>query len=290
MLFFRKDLLGQAGVQPPKTWDEVVQVADAVQKKSGTAGLAMYYGKGNGAQNLFLWLNHLWGRGGDIFADNFRATRFNEPVAVEATQAYLDYLLKHKVAAPGSVQFVEADAVNSVAQGNSAMVMVWWWVYPQLAGGPQSTLKLEQVGFAPMPQFSGGKPVSYALSLPFAISASSGQKEAAFEFLKWVSSPELEVACATDKSDKDTADIVVTHKASFNNEKVNEANFGLHRVAGQSLEGSRIMPQLKEWPQIASVLENTISELATGSKPVRAGLDGAAQEVDRLLRRAGYRR
>ena len=288
MLFYRKDLLDQAGVQPPKSWDELVTVADAVQKKSGIAGVAMYYGKGNGGQNLFLWLNHLWGAGGDIFTPDFKTTRFNEPAGVEATQRYLDYLLKHKVAAPGSVQFVEADAVNSVAQGNSAMVMVWWWVYPQLTGS-QSTLKPEQVAFAPMPRYAPDKPASYALSLPFAVSANSKNKDAAWEFMKWVSSPELEVACATDKSDKDTADIVVTHKSSFVDPKVNEVNNGLHRVAAQSLEGSRIMPQLKEWPQIAAVLENTISELATGAKPVKAGLDAAAQEADRILRRAGRR-
>lgn len=290
LLFYRKDLFDAAGLQPPKTWDEVVSAGRAIQEKNpNVAGLAMYYGKGNGAQNLFLWLNHLWGRGGDIFADNFARTRFNEPAAVEATQQYLDYLLKHKVAAPGSVQFVEADAVNSVSQGNSAMVMVWWWVYATLTGA-QSRLKPEQVGFAPMPQMPGGRPVSYAISLPYAISANSGQKEAAFEFLKWVGSPELEVDIASDKSDPNTADIVVTHTASFANERVNAANNGLHRVAARSLEGSRIMPQLREWPQIASVLENTISELATGAKPVKAGLDDAAAEVDRLLRRAGYRR
>jgi len=289
MLFYRKDLFEQAGVQPPKTWDEVVSVADAVQKKSGISGVAMYYGKGNGQQNLFLWLNHLWGKGSDIFADNFRTTRFNDSAGIEATQQYLDLLLRHKVAAPGSVQFVEGDAVNSVAQGNSAMVMVWWWVYSVLTGD-KSTLKPEQVGFAPMPQMPGAKPVSYALSLPFAVSSLSKKQDAAWEFMKWVSSPELEIACAIDKSDPNTADIVVTHKASFLDSRVNEANFGLHRVAAQSLEGSRIMPQLKEWPQIAVVLENTISELATGAKPVKAGLDAAAQEIDRILRRAGYRR
>ncbi len=288
MLFYRKDLFEQAGVQPPKTWDEVVTVADAVQKKSGIPGVAMYYGKGNGQQNLFLWINHLWGKGSDIFADNYKTTRFNEPAGVEATQQYLDLLLKHKVAAPGSVGFVEGDATNSVAQGNSAMVMVWWWVYSVLTGS-KSTLKPEQVGFAPMPQMPGGAPVSYALSLPFAVSGLSKKKDAAWEFMKWVSSPELEVACATDKSDPESADIVVTHKASFLDPKVNEANFNLHRVAAQTLEGSRILPQIKEWPQIAVVLENTISELATGSKPVKAGLDQAAQEVDRILRRAGRR-
>lgn len=289
MLFYRKDLLEAAGVQPPKTWDEVVTVAGAVQAKTGVPGIAMYYGKGNGQQNLFLWMNYLWGKGADLFSEDYSQTRFTEPAAIEATQAYLDLLLKHKVTAPGSVQFVEGDAVNSMAQGNAAMVMVWWWVYSVLTGS-KSTLKPEQVGFAPMPRYADGQPVSYALSLPFAISSLSKQTDPAWEFMKWVSRPELEQECAIDKSDANTADIVVTQTASFLNPKVNEVNHGLHAVAAKSLEGSRILPQLKEWPQIATTLENKISELATGSQPVKDGLDQAAQDIDRILRRAGYRK
>lgn len=290
MLFYRKDLLEAAGLEPPATWEKVVEVGDAVQRRApGVAGVAMYYGKGNAAQNLFLWLNHLWGRGSDILTADNAGARFNEPAGVEATQLYLDYLLKHRVAAPGSVQFVESDAVNSVAQGNSAMVMVWWWVYSVLTG-PNSRLRREQVGFAPVPQFADGRRVSYAISLPFAVSAFSARKEAAWEFMKWVSSPALEIACATDKSDPNTADIVVTHTASFLDARVNEANGGLHRVAAQSLEGSRIMPQLQAWPQIAAVLENTISELAAGGKAVKPALDDAARETERILRRTGRSR
>jgi multiple sugar transport system substrate-binding protein len=141
-----------------------------------------------------------------------------------------------------------------------------------------------------MPKYADGKPVSYALSLPFAISALSKQKDAAWEFMKWVSRPALEQECAIDKSDPNTSDIVVTHTESFLDPKVNEVNHGLHAVAAKSLEGSRILPQLKEWPQIATTLENTISELATGSQPVKDGLERAAQDIDRILRRAGYRK
>jgi multiple sugar transport system substrate-binding protein len=46
--------------------------------------------------------------------------------------------------------------------------------------GEKSSLKPEQVGFAPMPQFDSGAPVSYALSLPFAVSALSKKKDAAW--------------------------------------------------------------------------------------------------------------
>jgi multiple sugar transport system substrate-binding protein len=201
---------------------------------------------------------------------------------------YLDLLLRHKVAAPGSVQFVEGDAVTSVAQGKSAMVMVWWWVYSVLTG-PNSTLKPEQVGFAPMPSFPGAKAATFALTLPFAVSAQSRRKDAAFEFLKWAGNPDLEVKVATDKSDPNTADIVVTHKSSFVNERVNAANFGLHREASKSLEGARIMPQLRDWPQMAEVLESTISLLASSGSPVKAGLDDAARQIDAIIRRSGRR-
>lgn len=289
MLFYRRDLLEAAGVAPPTTWDEVVTASNAVQQRNpNVSGIAMYYGKGNGQQNLFLWLNHLWGRGGDVLTSDERGVRFNEEAGVQATQQYLDYLLRHRVAAPGSVQFVEGDAVNSVAQGNSAMVVVWWWVYSVLTGA-QSRLTREQVGFAPVPQMAGGRPVSYAISLPFAISAGSQRKEAAWEFMKWISAPEQEVAVATDKSDPNLADIVVTHTSSFTNEAVNAANGGLHRVAARSLEGSRIMPQTRDWPQIATTLENTLSELASARGQVKPALDNAARETERILRRSARR-
>jgi multiple sugar transport system substrate-binding protein len=289
MLFYRRDLLEAAGVAPPTTWDEVITVSNAVQQRNpNVSGIAMYYGKGNGQQNLFLWLNHLWGRGGDVLTADERGARFNDEIGVQATQQYLDYLLRHRVAAPGSVQFVEGDAVNSVAQGNSAMVVVWWWVYSVLTGA-QSRLTRDQVGFAPVPQMAGGQRVSYALSLPFAISSGSARKDAAWEFMKWVTMAEQEVAIAIDKSDPQLADIVVTHTASFDNEAVNAANGGLHRVAARSLVGSRIMPQTRDWPQVATVLENTLSELAAARGAVKPALDNAARETERILRRTARR-
>jgi multiple sugar transport system substrate-binding protein len=288
LFFYRKDLYEQAGVQPPATWEELPDTLRRVQERAqNTAGIAMYYGKGNGGQNLFLWLNHVWGKGGDVLNADL-SPRFNDAAGTEATQMYLDLLLRHRVAAPGSVQFVESDAVNSVAQGNSAGVMVWWWTWSVLTGA-QSRLQREQVGFAPMPRMANGRPATYALSLPFGIAAGSRRKDACWEFLKWLSNPELEVSVVTDKSDPDTADIVTTHTANFTHPDVNRVNFGLHEQAVRSLEGSRIMPQLREWPQVAEVLENTISELATGGKTVRAGLDEAARNVANVLRRAGRR-
>ena len=286
LLFHRRDLLEKAGLKPSTTWDELVAVAKAVQDANpGISGIAMDYGKGNGFQNLFTWVNYLRGKGADIVDDGGQV-RFNDPAGVEATQMYLDMLLKHKVANPGSVGFVEGDKVNSMAQGNAAMVMVWWWAYSVLTG-PRSTLKPEQVGFVNVPSFNNGNASNIGQCMPFAISKLSKNKEAAWEVLKWMANPDLEKDVATDKSNPDTAEIIVVHKASLADEKVNAVNHGLQKAGLASLETARPMPQFRAWPQVASVLENTISLLAANGAPVKPALDEAANEVRRIMRRMG---
>ena len=288
LLFYRKDLLQQVGAAPPETWEDVIAVSKAVQQRTGIAGIAMDYGKGNGAQNLFTWLNFLWGKGGELVDGGGRA-RFNDASGVEATQAYLDLRLKHRVANPGSVQFQENDKVNSMAQGNSAMMCGWWWGYPVMIGA-NGRLTKEQVGFAQIPSFQNGKRVTLGNCMPISVSKLSRNKEAAWECLKWMANPELEIETATDKSKPANNDMIVTRTASFLNERVNQANNDIHREGLKSLQTARAIPQLRAWPHVAALLESTISELASNGLPVKPALDEIAMHVDRITRKSGDRK
>ena len=100
LMFYRKDLFDKLGLKPPATWDQMIEVGKQVQAKSDLAGVAMYYGKTAG-QNLMIWFNYLWGMGGELL-DAKGQPAFNSAQGVAATQAYIDVLLKHKVAPPGS--------------------------------------------------------------------------------------------------------------------------------------------------------------------------------------------
>ena len=285
MLFYRKDLLEKAGQTPPKTFADFITVARAVQEKTGVAGIAMDYGKGNSSQNLFLWLNYLWGNGSDIFGSDNKP-RFNDAAGLKATSMYTDLVLKEKVANPGSVQFNESDMVNSMAQGTSAMIMQWWWAYPQLVSG-RSTLNADQVGFTTVPSLDAAHPASVTTSMPFSLFKPSKNKDAAWEYMKWMCNPDLEVEIAADKSDPDTNEIMVTHKSSFENPKLNELSRGLHKAGLECLAAARPMPQIREWPQVASMIEIAISDICSGSKPVKTAMDDAAAQVERSMRRSG---
>lgn len=279
LMFYRKDVFNRLGLKPPETWDQMVDVGRQIQSKTDMAGVAMYYGKTSG-QNLMIWFNYLWGMGGELL-DAKGQPAFNSPQGVAATQAYVDVLLKHKVAPAGSATFNETDAVNSVAQGKSAMVPVWWWRYAGLVDPKTSTLKSDQIGFAPLPSMPGREATTYTNTWFYGINRNSKQKNAAMEFLTWLSDPALERSVLLDRR---LNEVVAMQTANLIDGDVNLRFGGMHLFGAQALKGARGTPLFAQWPQVSDILEATISEIVAGQVTVKAGLDAAAAKARRALR------
>jgi multiple sugar transport system substrate-binding protein len=279
LMFYRKDVFDRLGLKAPGTWDDMVEAGKLISSKTDMAGVAMYYGKTAG-QNLMIWFNYLWGMGGDLL-DAKGQPAFNSPAGVAATQAYIDVLLKHKAAAPASASFNETDAVNSVAQGKSAMVPVWWWRYASLLDAKTSTLKPEQVAFAPLPSMPGKPNTTYTNTWFYGINKNSKKKAAAMEFLTWLSNPDIERGVLLDKS---MNEVVAMQTRNLLDADVNVRYGGMHLFAAQALKGAKGTPLFPQWPQVSDVLEASISELAAGKAQVKPTLDEAASRVRRALR------
>ncbi len=279
LMFYRKDVFNRLGLKPPETWDQMVDVGRQIQSKTDMAGVAMYYGKTSG-QNLMIWFNYLWGMGGELL-DAKGQPAFNSPQGVAATQAYVDVLLKHKVAPVGSATFNETDAVNSVAQGKSAMVPVWWWRYAGLVDPKTSTLKSDQIGFAPLPSMPGREATTYTNTWFYGINRNSKQKNAAMEFLTWLSDPALERSVLLDRR---LNEVVAMQTSNLIDGDVNLRFGGMHLFGAQALKGARGTPLFAQWPQVSDILEATISEIVAGQVTVKAGLDAAAAKARRALR------
>ena len=279
LMFYRKDIFNQLGLKVPTTWSDMVEAGKVIQSKTNLSGVAMYYGK-TGGQNLMIWFNYLWGMGGDLLDDKGQPA-FNSPAGIAATQAYMDVLLKHKAAPAASASFNETDAVNSVAQGKSAMVPVWWWRYASLVDAKTSTLKPEQIGFAPLPSMPGKANTTYTNTWFYGINKNSKKKEAAMEFLTWLSHPDIERGVLLDKS---MNEVVAMQTKNLLDADVNVRYSGMHVFAAQAFKGAKGTPLFAQWPQVSDVLEATISELAAGQKQVKPALDEAAAKVRRIMR------
>lgn len=278
LLFYRRDLLEQAGVAVPTTWDEVVTASQAIRAATGASGIALPYGRNNG-QNLMVWYNLLWGNGGDVF-DAAGNPVFNSDAGVVATEQYVGFLRNDGIVPEGSASFTEQDAVNSFKQGNSAMVPVWWWVRSQLIDPAQSTVTAEQLGFASMPRVAGADPTSYANTWIYGVTAESENPEAAMEFLAFVTDPALEREILLDPA---LNEVVSVHLSNLRDAEVNARWGGMHMAAADAAESAPVIPFGPTWPRVVEILETAMSSLASGeSTDVRATLDRAAAQVAAL--------
>ena len=287
MLFYRQDILEELNLKPPQTWAELETVGKTITRKTDLYGIASYYGTQSNGQNLFVWMNYLWSNGSEVFDENYRPM-FNSSAGIEATQRYVDLLLKHKIAPPSSVTYNEAEGARSVAQGESAMVITWWWRYAGLTDKTQAASEVAgNIGFAPPPGWESKQTVNYALQLPVGISAYSKYPDAAWEYLKWLTHPETERGIVLDKSNPKTSTIVAVHQANLLDPEVNKTSNGLHQTGARVLENSRLTPLIAEWTEVSTVLEVAINNIASGSN-TKATLDRAAREITEIMKRAGY--
>lgn len=288
VFYYRKDIFDKLNLKAPKTWQDVVTAGQAIKKAMPEMGpLACYYGADGNRQNLYLWLDFLRGSGTDIF-DAKGNPAWDTPKGIQATKDYIALNTVAKICAPGSVSALEQDARIVFMQGKAAMLPIWSWAYSPLISPESSKLTAEQVAFTGMPSYKGAPPVSLTNSMPFSISKYSKHQEAAWEFLKWLSNPELEKKNGMEKAvnGQNTASTVFNLKASFKDPDLIAAHAGVPSAEGVALAANAApLPMVVEWPEIGDLLSVAINKAAAGDGDVETLMKNAAKDATRVLRR-----
>jgi multiple sugar transport system substrate-binding protein len=102
-LVTRLDLLEAAKVDPPKTWDEFIEVCTKLQKPPRLTGFGLCLGVQNDADNNIM--NLIWGYGGKLVEADDKTVALNSPGTVQAVQLIADMFLKHKIIPKGSISW-----------------------------------------------------------------------------------------------------------------------------------------------------------------------------------------
>jgi multiple sugar transport system substrate-binding protein len=181
LLFYNKTLLDKAGFpNPPKTWDDFLQVAKAVTTKD-VWGYAP-----NSDEELALW-PWFTQNGVRYYDPKTNRVGLDTPEAIEAVQFNVDLVYKHNVApAPaiaGSVQSVD----KMFTTGRVAMMYTGPWdVHPVQAANPAFEWR---IGPATRKKVQATWSTGAWLIIPKA----GKNKELAWDFIKRITSLETEV-------------------------------------------------------------------------------------------------
>lgn len=143
-LIYNKDLLQAAGVEPPKTWDEL-KAAAAKLTKDGKYGLA--FSAIPSEEGTWQFLPFFWSNGAEL-------SQLDSPKAAQALQ-YVTDLVNSGAASKSVVTWNQNDVADQFVGGNAAMMINGSWNIARL--DEQKSLHYGVVPI-PVPQ-AGGKPV-----------------------------------------------------------------------------------------------------------------------------------
>lgn len=195
--YWNKLIFEQAGLDPntpPSTWDEFVRIAQLTTKDTDGDGVIDQYGflptglaEGENAVMDFQLLYLLCG-GGKLFDENDQPL-FDNEIGVEALKKYVA-LYDAGVIDPAAWTIRSgSDRRARWMLGNVAMVFEWPALW-KLANDPARSKVAGHVGIGLLPAIK--TTASLDGSEGYAISVFSRNKAAAFEFLKFVASPEVQ--------------------------------------------------------------------------------------------------
>lgn len=185
VLYYRTDLFEQWGLTPPTTADELRATAEAV--KGRTADVTPITLRGASSALPFTFGPFLHGTGLE-WTDAQGAPTFDDPRAARAIDQYAT--LAREFGPPGVINYSFTESSTLFAQGKAAMELESSNELNSLID-PGSSTVAENVGVAAVP-------ATTVLSWGIAMSPFSENKDAAWQFMQWATSPgtQLELAKA----------------------------------------------------------------------------------------------
>lgn len=200
---YNKDLFDAAGLAYPDetwTWDDVVTAGkvlttDTNGKHPGDAGFDSNNVVTWGIQTRFWpvnWFPVLWPYGGRVLSDDKSAVAFNSTEGVDAMSFYGNWVQVDKIAPPYGY-FGDADWDTAFGNGKTAMHML----DSNMIANINSQFPGLNYGITIMPsKTEGGTRNVYMFGRAFGIASSSNQKDAAWQFLRYLASPEMQAQYA----------------------------------------------------------------------------------------------
>lgn len=186
LLYYRKDLLKAAGVQPPTTWDQMKQACAKIRKMPGNSKLDCYGGQFDKYEGLTVnFAEAVDSSGGSIINASGKPS-VNTPEAAKGL-SFLANSIKDGTIPKGAITWKEEEGRQAFESGQLIFLRNWPYVYG-LAGKTDGSSKIVgKFAVAPLPGLTGPG-VSSLGGLNFAVNKYAKNKGTAVGFMKFLSS------------------------------------------------------------------------------------------------------
>jgi trehalose/maltose transport system substrate-binding protein len=191
ILYYRTDLLKKYNYKsPPKTWAQLVSMAKKIQdgERKDNDNFYGFVFQGNAYEGLTCdALEWIASAGGGHYVDNGKVTINNSKA-----RAILDQMRNQigKITPRGVTTYQEGETHNAFVAGNAAFMRNWPYAY-SVGQGADSKVK-DKFSVTVLPHVGNNKSVGTVGGWQLGVSKYSKHKDAAIEFVRWMTSPAVE--------------------------------------------------------------------------------------------------
>lgn len=270
VLLYRTDILEQAGVEPPQTWDDVLEVGAAIEAEFDDISPFQV-----ATNNRHFFLPLIWQAGGEIAT--LEGDTWAPGVDSEAGHMAFEYFQKlwDTGWSPPDAETNDFDSLALAEQftnGLSAMVIALPW---QVTGMLEDNPELEgNLGAVLMPEGPGGSRETLAGGSHLVAFEDSDQKDLAKAFAEFMIAPEQAVSFA------ETTGFFPGTVAEA--EAIVDQEDWLSPVAAdQFINNARAYPPAGWWGALegATVVPTTLQELVAGNFTIEEAAANLAAEI-----------
>jgi multiple sugar transport system substrate-binding protein len=276
LLYCRKDLLEQSGFsEPPKTWEELKEMAQKVVQDSGIRYGFVFQGANN-ETGVCNGLEYIWTHGGDILEGNKVIIDSAESIAGLTTE---QSMISDGVTPQAVANYTVFESHTAFLNGDSVFCRNWPYMYGGVGDPEMSKIEPEQVGVWPLPVGKGQSESTSCLGgWNMLINASSQMKDEAWEFVQFMTSEESQKAYTLSASTLPTLDALYGDREILEEVPV----VALSREALQNARPRPISPYYSQMSremarQFNSVIRSAVSP-GTAIKSLQSDLQRIIQQ------------
>ncbi len=262
LLFFNKQVLDDNGFNVPESWEDVLNIAKAVNGKDGKVGYVIRGQQGNPIVSDYLPV--LWAYGGDVFDKDWNLTIDSEE-AKEALELYMDLLAN-------GANYEKNDIVAAVSDGKAAMSLGWpsWYISGESASAEYASIPSKATNG------SSAYPTGMIGNWMMGVTSNSGNPELAVKFLEYVTSAEVQKMAAEFGG-------VPTRTSVFTDSEL-VAKYPYFETILDGTINSVVRPRTPLWTDIETAYGAELSSAISGTKSVDKALADARTAIEAIMK------
>ncbi|HBL10056.1 MAG TPA: ABC transporter substrate-binding protein [Cyanobacteria bacterium UBA11162] len=273
MLYYREDLLKEAGFEPPETFQDLIKISKALQQEGTINWGYVWQGRQyEGAVAMFVEV--LEGFGGFWVNPNTLEVGVDRPEALNAIE-FLRTTIKEGISPPGVTTYHEEDTRRFFHNGQAAFLRSWpyvWTIANQKGSPIEGKIAIKPMVHAPN-QNSGACLGGWGLG----IAKSSRHPEEAWKAIQYFTSQDAQREFILQEG------YVPSRIELFTDPEI-VAKYPHFPQLLEVVEQAVLRPPIAQYAQASDILQRYLSAALTNRMSPERAMKAAANETRRLLK------